>query len=68
MNDQVEMLATSIFVIEGADQPGQIERVKRTVKKMPGVRDVEINYVLDTAKVLYDPNKLSLALIKAAMK
>lgn len=68
MNDQVEMLATSIFVIEGAEQPGQIEKVRKTVKGMPGVRDVEINYVLDTAKVLYDPKKLSLALIKAAIK
>jgi hypothetical protein len=32
------------------------------------VLGLEINYLLDTAKVRYDPNKLTLAQIKAAMK
>jgi len=35
---------------------------------MPGVQGIDINYLLDTAKVRYDPNKLSLARIKAALK
>jgi copper chaperone CopZ len=68
MRDQEDMVATSIFAIEGADQPGQVERLKKALKGMPGVRGIEINYLLDTAKVRYDPNKLSLARIKAAMK
>jgi len=68
MIDEVEMLATSIFAIEGADQPGQVERLRKALKAMPGVRGIEINYVLDTAKVRYDPTMLSLARIKAAMK
>lgn len=68
MRGQIDTLAISIFSIQGADRPGQAERVRKTLKGMPGVRGVEINYLLDTAKVRYDPNKLSLALIKAALK
>jgi copper chaperone CopZ len=68
MRGQTDTLAISIFSIEGADRPGQAERVRKALKGMPGVRGVEINYLLDTAKVRYDPNKLSLALIKAALK
>jgi copper chaperone CopZ len=68
MGRQVETLAVSIFSIEGADRPGQAERLRKALKEMPGVRGIEINYLLDTAKVKYDPNKLNLARIKAAMK
>jgi copper chaperone CopZ len=68
MRDQVDMLATSIFAIEGADRPGQAEKIRKALKGMPGVRGIEINYLLDTAKVRYDPTILSLASIKAAMK
>jgi copper chaperone CopZ len=67
MRDQVDTLATSIFAIEGADRPGEIERLRKALKGMPGVRGIEINYLLDTAKVRYDPTLLSLARIKAAM-
>jgi copper chaperone CopZ len=68
MGRQVDTLAVSIFSIEGADRPGQAERLRKALKEMPGVRGIEINYLLDTAKVKYDPNKLNLARIKAAMK
>jgi len=68
MSEQVDTIATSIFSIQGADQPGQAARVRKALKGMPGVRAVEINYLLDTAKVRYDPNELSLARIKAALK
>jgi copper chaperone CopZ len=68
MRDQLEALATSIFAIEGAERPGQVERLRKAIKGMPGVRGIEINYLLDTAKVRYDPAVLSLARIKAAMK
>ncbi len=68
MIDQSDMLATSIFAIEGADRPGEMERLRKALKGLPGVRGIEINYLLDTAKVRYDPSKLSLARIKAAMK
>jgi copper chaperone CopZ len=44
-------------------------RLRKALKGMPGVRGFEINYLLDTAKVRYDdPNRLSLARIKAAVK
>jgi copper chaperone CopZ len=68
MRDQADMLATSIFVIEGADRPGEIDRLRKALKALPGVRGIEINYVLDIAKVRYDPTKLSLARLKAAMR
>ncbi len=68
MTDQADMLATSIFSIEGADRPGEVKRLRNALKELPGVRGIEINYLLDTAKVRYDPTKLSLARIKAAMK
>lgn len=42
--------------------------LRKALKGMPGVRGIDINYLLDTAKVRYDPNKLSLARIKAALK
>lgn len=57
--------ATSIFAIQGADQPGHLEKLKKAVKKMPGVLEVEVNHLMGTAKVRYDPNILSLARIKA---
>lgn len=68
MGEQVEALATSIVAIEGADQPGRIEKLMKALNQLPGVRGIEINYLLDTAKVRYDPTKLSLARIKAEMK
>jgi copper chaperone CopZ len=68
MRNQLDTLATSIFSIEGADRPGQAERVRKALKDMPGIRGVEINYLLGTAKVRYDPNQLSLDRIKAALK
>jgi copper chaperone CopZ len=68
MRYRADTLAVSIFSIEDADRPGQAERLRKALKEMPGVRRVEINYLLDTAKVKYDPNKLDLARIKAAMK
>jgi hypothetical protein len=68
MRDQAEMIAISIFAIQGAERPGQIEKLRKALKLLPGVRGIEINYLLDTAKVRYDPEVLSLARIKAAMK
>jgi copper chaperone CopZ len=68
MGRQSDTLAISIFSIEGAERPGQAERLRKALKGMPGVRGIEINYLLDTAKVKYDPDKLSLDRIKAAMK
>lgn len=68
MRDQVDMVATSIFSIDAADRPGEMERLLKALKALPGMRGIEINYLLDTAKVRYDPTKLSLARIKAAMK
>jgi copper chaperone CopZ len=71
VRDRVDALATSILTIEGADLPGQADRLRNALKGMPGIRGIrgiQINYLLDTAKARYDPNKLSLARIKAAMK
>ncbi|HUK74569.1 MAG TPA: heavy-metal-associated domain-containing protein [Nitrososphaerales archaeon] len=68
MREQVDMVATSIFSIDAADRPGEMERLLKALKALPGMRGIEINYLLDTAKVRYDPTKLSLARIKAAMK
>jgi copper chaperone CopZ len=68
MRRQADALAISIFSIEGADQPGQAERLRKALKGMPGIRGIEINYLLDTAEVRYDPDKLSLDRIKAAMR
>jgi copper chaperone CopZ len=68
MRDQVDVVATSIFSIEVADRPGEMERLLKALKALPGMRGIEINYLLDTAKVRYDPTKLSLARIKAAVK
>jgi hypothetical protein len=33
-----------IFSIEGADRPGQAERLRKAIKGMPGVPGIEINY------------------------
>lgn len=68
MDGRDNMVAISIFAIEGADKPGQVEKLKKALKAMPGFMGIEINYLLDTAKVRYDPDQLSLARIKAAMK
>ena len=68
MEDQTETLATSIFAMKTAGQPGQAERIRKAITGMPGVLGLEINYLLDTAKVRYDPSRLTLAQIKAAME
>jgi copper chaperone CopZ len=68
MKDQADMVATSIFSIQGADRPGEVDRLRKALKALPGVRGIEINYVLDLAKVRYDPTVLSLARIKATMQ
>lgn len=68
MKEQVDMVATSIFAIEGTDRPGHVEKLKKALNGMPGFMGIEINYLLDTAKVRYDPNQLSLARIKATME
>jgi copper chaperone CopZ len=62
------MLATSIFALEGADRPGEAERLRKALKGLPGVRGMEINCLLDVAKVRYDPTIPGLARVKAAMK
>lgn len=68
MEEPSGALATSIFLIEGADQPGQVEKLKKALEAMPGVMGVEMNYIVGSAKVRYDPRRLSLDRIKAAMK
>ena len=67
MTEPLDSVAMSIFLIEGSDQPGQGERLRRAIKGLPGVSFVEINHLLGTAKVRYDPRVLSLARIKNAI-
>jgi Cu+-exporting ATPase len=42
--------------------------IERKLKKLPGIKDVAVNYVTDTVLVSYDPGWLTTEDIRAFMK
>lgn len=56
--------ATAILKIQGMNDPGQAQRLKRAVGTLDGVLRVDTNYILDSVTIKYDADKITLAQIK----
>ena len=56
--------ATAILKIQGMDNPGRAQKLRRALEELDGVRRVDINYISDTATVEYDADRLTLAEVK----
>ena len=56
--------ATAVLKIRGMSDSVQAQRFRRTAAKLDGVFRVDINYILDSATVKYDADKLTPAQIK----
>lgn len=61
MRDQA---ALAVFRVSGMSTPGRARRLKLEISKLDGVLEVEINYILDTASVRYEADKLTRDQIK----
>jgi copper chaperone CopZ len=46
--------ATAFFKLQGGDESGQPERLRRALGKLNGVLEVNINFILDTVSIRYD--------------
>ena len=57
--------ATVILKIQGMNNAGRAERLRYAADKLDGVLQVDIDYILDTATVKYDPDKLTLAQVNS---
>lgn len=53
--------ATAILKIQGMDNPGRAQQLRRAADKLDGVLRVDINYISETATVEYDADRLTLA-------
>jgi copper chaperone CopZ len=59
--------ATAVFKIQGMNSPGRAQRLKHAADKLDGVLRVDIDYILDTATVKYNPEKLTLAQVRKGL-
>ena len=57
--------ATVILKIQGMENPGRAQQLRRTAEKLDGVLQVDINYISDTATIKYDTDRLTLANVKS---
>jgi cation transport ATPase len=51
--------ATALFKLEGGNESGQHERLRRVLCKLNGVLDVRVNFILDTISIKYDSDALT---------
>jgi hypothetical protein len=56
--------ATAILKIQGMDNPGRAQRLRRAAEELDGVLRVDINYISDTSTIRYDADRLTLAEVK----
>lgn len=57
--------ATAILKIQGMDNSGRAQQLKRAADQLDGVLRIDINYIQDTATVRYDADRLTLAQVKS---
>jgi len=57
--------ATAILKIRGMNRAGRAERFRHAAGKLDGILRVDIDYILDTATVEYDPDKLTRAQVNS---
>ncbi|MDV3277166.1 MAG: heavy-metal-associated domain-containing protein [Nitrososphaerales archaeon] len=51
--------ATGVFNIDNLDRQGRAAAIKKSLRKVDGVRRVSINYVTDNVHVDFDPRRVS---------
>jgi copper chaperone CopZ len=56
--------ATAILKIQGMDNPGRAQKLRRALEELDGVIQVDINYISDTSTIRYDADRLTLADVK----
>jgi copper chaperone CopZ len=56
--------AMAFFKLQGGDESGQPERLRRALGRLDGVLDVKINFIIDTVSIGYDSNRVTLEQIK----
>jgi copper chaperone CopZ len=56
--------ATAVLKIQGMDNPGRAQKLRRAAEELGGVLQVDINYISDTATIRYDADRLTLAEVK----
>ena len=56
--------ATAFFKMQGGDDSGQAERLRRALGRLDGVREVRINFILDTISIKYDSERVTRDQIK----
>jgi hypothetical protein len=56
--------ATAFFKLQGGDESGQPERLRRTLVRLDGVLEVKVNFILDTISIRYDSDKVTRDQIK----
>jgi copper chaperone CopZ len=60
--------AFAIFEAPGMNVSGRAEKLKSDFGKLDGILEIEINYILDTVTIRYDPEKLTLAYLRNKLK
>jgi len=56
--------ATAFFKLEGRNESGQHERLRRLLGKLNGVLEVRVNYILDTISIRYNSDEVTREEIK----
>ncbi len=56
--------AVAIFRAPGMNVAGGAQKLRRQVNKLNGVLEVDINYILDTISIRYDPYRVTLPKIR----
>jgi cation transport ATPase len=56
--------ATAFFKLQGGDESGQPERLRRALGRLDGVLEVKINFILDTISIKYDSDRVTRDQIK----
>jgi hypothetical protein len=61
---EVGQEAVAIFSAPGMNTAGRGQNLRLKLNKLDGILKIDINYILDTVMVSYDPEKLTLARIR----
>jgi copper chaperone CopZ len=56
--------AIAIFSAPGMNMAGRGQNMRLKLNKLDGILKIDINYILDTVSVSYDPEKVTLARIR----
>jgi copper chaperone CopZ len=51
--------ATAFFKLEGGDESGGHEKLRRVLDALDGVLEVRVNFIIDTISVKYDSDRLT---------